>query len=260
MTGTNALLSYVNLADTVSILAANGVTSSLPASNLQDPVVARVWRANALGATTLDLDFGSAQPIGVVAVFGLTAAASDTVVVSLSNLSRGGFEVFMSAITLTGFDPNYGQFLKYFATPLSARYVRVSFVVPSRVSLGYVDVGRLWVGSYPVLSRNISVGGTEQFEDPSSVTTGTKSGIDWIDVRPMRRRRGFSFVAGSAADRDVLRDLQRVAGIKGQILFAPDPTDDWGHQMILGRLVSLQPITQTARPVFANSFDVRQSI
>jgi hypothetical protein len=271
-----ALLSWVNWLDRVGegvAIAASSEVATQRASRLAEPQVRRRWRtAPGITSPTLDVDLGAARSIGVLALvqpddagsispnneaLGLMAA-SDTVRHRLDAVTAGAGALLDTTAIAGAWAAGVHAYVP--ASPISARYWRTDLAATSLVTTpGYVDLGRAWAGPAWQPSRgNFSYGWGRVWEDGSVISTNARSGLDFVDVGPQCRALTFGFTALTQADAAQMDELQRVAGIRGQVLFVP--FEDRRIPPVLGRLVQVQPITQPNFATFAVAFQIRQSL
>ncbi|WP_421988529.1 hypothetical protein [Roseococcus sp.] len=271
-----ALLSWVNWLDRAGegvTIAASSEVATLRASRLVEPQLRRRWRTMP-GATSpvLNIDLGAVRTIGVLALvqpddaggispnneaLGLMAP-SDTVRHRLDAVSPGAGALLDTAVLPGGWAAGAHAYVP--AAPIAARYWRADLAAASLASApGYVDLGRAWAGpAWKPARGNFSYGWGRVWEDGSTVSNNPRSGLDFVDVGPNRRALTFAFNVLTQADAAQLDELQRVAGIRGQVLFLP--FEDRRIAPVLGRLVQVQPITQPNFVAFQAAFQIRQSL
>lgn len=255
----NGVFSWVNHVDS-SALSTPAQAATLPVTNLAEPIAGKVWRS--LGSTNnyFDCDFGAAKPVQILALAGLNIGAADTVRHQLSAVSAGSAELYDSG-AITGVNPNYDYLFTLLTAAVNARYWRCSINAASLAAQGYFDVGRAWAGPIWQPASNFSYGWGETWADDSRVTSSQKSGADYIDHGPRRRIIDVSFARFSAADQAQAKELDRVAGINGQVLFIPNPDSaNRNTEGLIGRMTSVTPILQPNFSIYSKNYSIRQSL
>lgn len=271
-----ALLSWVNWLDRAGVsITASSEAGTLRATRLADGQIRRRWRASTT-TPQLDVDLGAGREVGVLALAqpddagGVDAnsealgwmASSDTVRHRLDLTTAGAGAVIDTGAVAGGWQPGYGLHLAALSNAVTARYWRCNLDAPSLAGLGFLDIGRGWIGpAWRPARGNIGYGWSWADEDGGTVTTAPRSGLDFVDYGPRRRVLTFAFRALTAADaRGPMRELQRIAGSTRQVLFATDPESGRTQEMIIGRLVQVPPITQPTFVTFEVAFQIRESL
>lgn len=258
----NGVLSWVNLADSGTMSAGSAV-ATLPVNNLQDTVVQKVWRSNASTNTYVQVDLGSAQTVGVICLAGLNIAATDTIAIALDVTTPGAGAVLSVAAAASNVVAGHGLWVYVLATSLSARYVRLTINAPSLVGTpGYIQAGRLWVGAAWQPGRNFGYGWGQNWTDGSQIDTAPRSGAEYVNLGPKRRFVSFSFDGLTEAEaRTYAREMDRVAGASGQVLFVPDPASAYIQgDSVLGRISRSGGIVQRAFSTWGHEYEIRQSL
>lgn len=127
---------------------------------------------------------------------------------------------------------------------------------------GYVQIGRMFIGAAWMPSVNYAYGAELGFQDPTEVDTSL-SGAEYFDVRSRFRVFDFElqYLSATEAYASAL-DLQRLAGISGEVLVVPDK-DDLATQparAFLGRLRQLTPVRQDQPSAFTVAFQAKELI
>ncbi len=272
------LLSWVNWLDaSVATATASSEVATLRVNRLYDPQIRRRWRTQA-GVTSayIDVDLGSAKQVGVLALVqpddagGVDAdrnalgwmTSTDTVRHRLDASTPGGGSLLDTGVQAGNWQEGYGAHIKVLSSPVNARYWRADIDAPSLVSLGYIDIGRAWIGpSWRPDKTNIDFGWGWVDEDAGVVTTSSRSGLEFVDHGPRRRTFTFSISALTEADAiGPMREMQRVAGITGQVLVCIDPEAGLGSEIMVGRLRQVNPITQPNFAMYETVFQIQESL
>lgn len=255
----NGVFSWLNYVD-CGALSTPAQAATLPVTNLAEPITGKVWRS--LGSTSnyFDCDFGSAKYIQLLALAGLNIGTTDTVRHQLSAISAGGAELYDSG-AITGVNVNYDYLFTFLNATVNARYWRCTINAASLNAQGYFDVGRAWAGPIWQPASNFSYGWGETWADASRITESSKSGAEYVDRGPRRRIVDVSFARLSAADQAQAKELDRVAGINGQVLFIPNPDSaNKNIEGLIGRIASVTPILQPNVNIYSKSYSIRQSL
>lgn len=271
-----ALLSWINWLDRAGVsITASSEAGSLRATRLADGQVRRRWRA-ATTTPQLDVDLGTGREVGVLALAqpddagGVDANSealgrmigTDTVRHRLDLTTAGAGALLDTGAVAGGWEAGYGLHLRMLSAAVTARYWRCDLSAPSLTSLGFLDLGRAWIGpAWRPARGNIAYGWGWTDEDGGTVATSPRSGLEFVDRGPRRRVLTFAFRSLTAADaRGPMRELQRIAGSTGQVLFSLDPDAGRTAETIIGRLVQVPPITQPNFVTFEVAFQIRESL
>lgn len=246
--------------DTGAIIVASDEVSTLPALNITSPVVQKVWRA--LTTTpTLDIDFGASASIDVLALFGLSMIAGDTVRHKLSNVSQGATDVLDTGAINCGVIDGYFQHVRLLNAPVTARYWTIVFSAASRSAEGYVDIGRAWAGLLWEPDINFSYGWSRGWIDTADVPRAKRSGVAFPSEGATYRKISVTYEQLGDTESDEAAEIDRVCGRHQQLIFIPDRAGDLFRRPILGRLSDTSPIKQPdSSEVFTKTFDVEQDL
>lgn len=251
--------SYQNhIDDAVTTLTASSTAGNMSISNLTDPRVGRRWRAtdaNCYGQA----DFGTNKSIDVVALVFPRDTAFPTGTIRHCFDANGGTPglgaVYDSTAIDIGLVEGYGIHVLRLPSTISARYWRWTYVLTS----AFVDTGRAWAGEVWAPAVNFSWGADDLWEDLSSVTSSSRSGADFVDIKPRRRLFGFALEYLSDPEALVAREIARICGISKQMLVMKDP-DELATDSIIGRMTKVNPITNVRWPIKATAYEVRESL
>lgn len=282
----NILIAYQNRTDE-GTLSGGTWLSTLPLANLQNRLVQRVARSSGvtLAATKFDMDFGSAKTIGVIALVvhnmsvgaKVRMRADDAADFATPTYDSGWIDVWPTGMIpqdlLNWEDDNFwlgtlsansragyqSPFIHVPSAPQSYRYWRVE-VDDTTNSDGYVQIGRLFMAATWTPTINYNYGAELVYKDTTPIETSL-SGAEYFDVRG--RVREFSFTLEGLTNTeayDIVLQLQRVAGISGEILQIPDQDDTTRipARAYVGRLVDLQPINNNTPDRFKVQLKVRE--
>jgi hypothetical protein len=257
-----SLFSWQNWIDTAT-LAAGDQATTLPVANLKDRRVQKCWRSGTSTATYFTADFGAAQQIDVIALFGLTLSETDTVRIRLSNTALGDGEILDTTALASGVLDGYDQYVYLPEASLSARYLRIDVDAASRAAIGNFDLGRAWVGPGWFPAIGYSLGQGVKWNDDSTVIRSPRSGATFVDKTPPYRSRDISFEWLSQDDQNALMDMDRLVGRGGQMLFIPDTQGDLARDPLLGRQDQINNVTQPLNiypAAFSRQFTLTQDL
>jgi hypothetical protein len=258
------LLAFENHVDKAATsLTASSETTGLGVANLADLSIQRCWRCLATSGW-VQADLGADKEIGVIAFAvprsGVMMGALDTVRVQLD--ADGGVPgtgaLYDSTALAGGVDPGFGYYLRWFATPLQARYCRVTIDVGVS-GLAYFQVGRLWIAPYVQPGRTFAYDWSREWDEQPSVVKAPRSGMRFRNRGPRFRSLALAFNALSAADADALEDGDIIVGRSGQMLVSTHP-DTPARRTLFGTPQASSPILHRAFPVFAKAYLVEEDL
>lgn len=284
----NVLLAWQNRIDEATVSGGSWI-STLPLSNIKNTIYQKVARStNALTTSTqFNADFGVARPIGLVSLLAhnLSEASTFRLRGDITNsfttpaYDSGWLEVYpigtLPTSLLNWEDDNFwagrlsqsdliglqSPFVHVLGEEKSLRYWRVE-INDTANPAGYLNLGRVIFARGWRPDVNYTYGAATAYFDASPVATSL-SGAQYFDERPRGRVIRFALDAMSEIEAyNYALELQRVAGITGEVLIVPD-TDDVGYvplRAFAGRLTSLQGIANTYPERFASTFEIREII
>lgn len=281
----STLIAYPNRTDE-STLSGGAWTATLPLSNLQSRLIAKVARSTdaANASTKFDLVLAKKRLIRVLSLVNHNLSSTSTYrirsfadagftnliydsgvaavwpVVYPSGILEWEADNFWSGQLLDEDKIGYNLTLVHvLATATFAQYFRFEFFDSSNPA-GYVQIGRLFLASewQPVV--NMNYGASLAYETKTAISEAI-SGAEYFDRRTPYRVARFT-LGFMSEDEGMARafDLQRTAGIDGEVLYMWD-TKDTVHRLrrsFLGRLRSLSAIDM---PYFNNtqtSFEIKE--
>lgn len=273
---TNCAIGYVNRIDATGVtFSASAEVAIDPAQNVADSQVGKRWRILAITGT-LSVDFLSAVSMDVFSAFQPWDAehtargwnmlsATDTVRWKLGS-TVGGTDGYDSGSIACNIAAGYGAAVHVAPATKTGRYLEFSFNAASYatkvVPQTFTDWGRLWCGPLITPSINPVYGYADEWRDSSEVSIAPRSGVEFVDELWQQRAVAFELnYLNEAEGRGTFKELSRVAGIRGQVLFMRDPSDSTylPTEAILGRLERTAPIIHPAFSFYNRSFAIRQS-
>lgn len=280
----NCILSFDNkvLSYRTQITPYTHEVSGLGINRVKDPQIRRRWRTPSGDTSpTVDFDFGvpidadviawvqpdnaggwdgDGLPMGICANTDLIRHLLDLGDPFPLNLFGTAYD---SANVQMNTKVGFGVHCHLLPSTTNFRYMRTSFSCPSlNGTVGYLDMGLVWVGKTFKPTYNMAYGYNWFFSDTSTITNVQTSGLDFVSVGPKRRNIVFGFDALTDDEADIVSQMQRAVGNSKQVLFIPDPDDltsDFG-QPIVGRLVNADPIALPSVNRFTKSFTLIQSL
>jgi hypothetical protein len=143
---------------------------------------------------------------------------------------------------------------------VSVRYWKVEILDTTNED-GFIQIGRLFMARGWTPSVNYAYGAGLGYNDPSPVATSL-SGAEYFDMRSKYREMSFTleYITDTEAYSYAL-DLQRLAGISGEVLVMPDGGEDVGQQPLrsfVGRLKQIGKVTQPKPTTFSVQFEVKE--
>lgn len=257
------ILSWVNLIDASAVvLTASDTSGDLSISNVADTIIGRRHRTTVLTAYG-QADFGSNKTIDVVALRfprDTTFPTSGTVQHEFDadgGTPGTGAAHDSGAIAINTTD-GYGYHLYKLSSPVTARYWRWNFNVSG---VTFIDTGRAWAGEVFEPTINVDGGWSDDWADLSRVAAADRSGAEYVDSRPRQRVMAFGYSALSASERDTMREMQRLSGLSGQVLFCLDP-DNPSVLTNIGRANRTTPILHRRLSIdlYSKAIAIRESL
>lgn len=283
----NIFLAWQNRTDE-GILSGGSWTTALPLSNMQNRQVQKVSRTtNATNAATkFDIDLQASRIIGVVAlvVHNLSVGAKVRVLAAQNasftgpTYDSGQIDAWPYGVIpqdlLEWEDDNFwlatltqeqragfqSPFIHRLTSVVNARYWRVE-IYDANNPAGYIQIGRLFMARGWTPSINYIYGAGLGYQDPTPVETSL-SGAEYFDIRSKYRVMTFDleYISDSEAYGYAL-ELQRLAGVSGEVLVMPDGGSDVGQQPLrsfVGRLRQIAPVKQPQPSTYSVSFEVKE--
>jgi hypothetical protein len=254
------LIAWRNLADD-AVLTSDSEAATLPASNVQQEHVVRVWRTVAgVKSAYLIFDMGSAVACSVLAALGLNFTASATVRVRASDADA---TVESSLLLDTGVldaevVDGYGAIYKSF-TETAARYWRIDFADAGVES--YLQVGRIFLGPSWTPTHRMLLGASYTSDDPSIIGR-SRAGQQFADILP--QRRVLQFELAFMDEEEMFTNafaIARAAGRVSDVLVIPNPSSDYlSQRSIFGTLAASQPLVNDVLYLYRQKFIVEERL
>ena len=263
------LLGFPNKID-VATLSGGSWETALPLINLQTTTLRDVARTvdTALTSTTFDITFAHTEGPRCLGLFNHNLSLQATVRWIASNLADfsvlrydsgelDAWPIVYPPSMLRWEDQNWwdGRYnttqregytpahIIPMATEVFAIYWRCIISDVSNAA-GHIDIGRVFIGPAHQPIINMSYGAAIMWE-PNTKVQVYRQGAEEFDVR--RACRVKTFALNNMLEDEALGwafELQRQAGIHGEVVYIEDPDDTWQaiRTRFLGRLRKLAPI------------------
>ncbi len=206
---------YENVADEAE-LTASSETSSLPASNVQDPRPTRVWRTSGAASESLVLDLGTARSVSMAALLEHNLTAEATVTLQANSSDSWGSPPLEESLGW-----HSGLIVEFFEAA-EYRYWRLVIADGGNAD-GYVQIGRVWLGGYFQPARDFSKDFTVRRVDPSTVVY-SDSGSKSVGERTPYRVVELNFP--STEEKAEFEQVVEAAGVGGDLIAALDPGNE----------------------------------
>jgi hypothetical protein len=198
-----------NDVDAGAVSASNSV-ASLPASNVKDFDIQRVWRA-ASNSASLFVDTGRLLTLGVVAGINSNATLGDTFRVRASTTDAGvASNLSYDSGSLQGVDPVWGQFIHFPFPPVPYRYLRLDMTQQDPPEIGRLMAGEAWRST-----RHMSLVTTPEslWRDPSrwSYSIGQNLFVD-----SLAPQRGYRFTVRGVSDDEKISQIDEMNRLRGR--------------------------------------------
>ncbi len=241
------------------VYSAGSWDANNPLTNLSDRRLQRVARSTnaTTGSTQFQVDLGMARAIRVIAIPYHTISTAGTIRIRANTSASFGSAPYDSG-TLNVWPGGFtietvqGMNLGFTLVPAAAQTYRYWLIeiVDTGNAAGHVDLGRLILAAGYQPSFNMAYGAKVGIRT-NTTRQETPGGQAMFNKQPQRRTFAFSL-----DDIDVDEalangfDMQRIAGLDGQIHFVFDPSDDAAHMARRSFLCTLNTLSPTEYPYF----------
>lgn len=282
----NVFLAWQNRTDEGG-LSGGSWLPSLPLVNLQNRQVQKVARSTdaSPASTRFVIDLGQARPIGVLALVVHNISVLGQVRVTASDVAgfervlydSGAVDVWPAGMIpqalLEWEDDNFwlgtlsqqaragyqSPFIHLLPVSQTLRFWKVE-VLDGTNPDGYVHIGRLFMAAGWRPGRNFAYGNELVYEDPTPIEASL-SGAEFFDSRA--KYRVFRFSLPALTDDEAysrVLELQRLAGISGEVLLVPDSDDitRMPQRAFVGRLRSIGALAQQLPARQGATFEIKE--
>lgn len=285
----NLAIIYRNFADLGSLSGGNWLPGSLRLDNLQTPYLAEVARSadTAPASTRLDADLGRVASIGGIAFGPTTARTSatfrvrawydaghtsplyDSGVIAFPGVAVDSLELeweedgFWAGISDEVEDQGKGiTVIHLTGSSVVARYWGVEIFDEGNPA-GFIDVGRLIIGSVWQPSFNYSYDGNEFGLDPLTDVEESRSGVRYFN--PRNSRRTFSFAFPYLPEDETFDQVYRLAtrsGTHNHVVVIPRPGDlgSYQREAFIGTLGMMPSVRRVAHGLASTSFKIEEAL
>lgn len=223
--------------DTAAITSLSAA-SAHAAANVQTAFPKQTWRSTGLSNEWLKFDMSLATSINFVSFFAnnLTNAATVKVYAHASDLgdTEAAWAGASYSATITSFDTRAALYVP--AASQSYQWWLLTFTDAGN-SAGYIEVGKVAIGSSTSPTDNISENLTENLMDPSE-QNATLGAMIYTTERQAYKTFDFEFVDITTADQAYLRNIYNTVGKKTPIVISFDS--------------DIEPVNLTAYGVFTS--------
>jgi hypothetical protein len=204
-------IAYSNLIDDLASTAftASGAATGFPVTNVQEQRLSVRWRTESPTAQSVIIDLGSAASVTVAAVGGHNLSASATTTIAGGTSSS----VFTTAVSITR---NADLMLSFFASK-TFQYWKFSITDPTNTD-GYIEVGRLWIGTYITVSPSSLLDFTVTKKRSDMVTIG-KNRQKYASPGEGWRRFELSFPATGSTTLTAIQTMYNTVGNHTSMIF-----------------------------------------
>jgi hypothetical protein len=254
------LLAWQNKGDAATV-SAGSEKGSLPASNVQQPHIARKWHTAAgVKSSYLIFDMGSSIACALLALLGanLTAAATLQIRASDSDSSVTSSLLLDTGTIAAGVKDSYGAAYKAFAET-TARYWRIDISDPSLPD--NIQVGRVFLGPSWQPSVNLMLDWGIGVRDPSR-RTKSHGGQTHSDRK--QKIRVLDFVLDFMGETEMFEKafaLSWANGITDDVLAIPDIDGAYlSEQAVFGLLEISEPIRNQRLGIYTQRFSIEERL
>jgi hypothetical protein len=280
----NTIIGYQNRIDAVTFAAYGSWSTSLPLNNIKTRQLSKKARSTNAANSSTKLRFSTdieriVSTLGIIA-HNLSVNAtwryrvySDSGYTTLV-YDSGALDVWPSSPygtyewedvhfwDLTPTDEEIAYYTKnlIYVVPsiVSAQYYQIEFFDSSN-SDGYIELGRIFMGStyQPVLNMNL--GASIGYESATVVDTAM-SGAEFFDRRDSFRIAQFTLDHLTYAESILNNDIMKISGTDLEVLYIWDSADALNLQRrsFLGRLRSLSPISQPYNTRYQTTYEIKE--
>lgn len=271
----NAVFSYQDWVSAAGAsIAASAEVTNMPGARVATMSPFDRWRILATTGS-ITIDFGQDRACDVfiaVQPWDAEDAARNYAMLDPADLVRwklgttaGAGDVYDSGTIACGIQPGYGLTVHFPPAAKTGRYLTFSFT--SSGTTTHTDWGRIWSG--PIVEMGIkpalSSAFPDEWTDGSTVTVAPRSGVAFIDLMPQARKLDFSFEFMTTAEgQATIKELRRVAGIRGQVFCTRDPVSAYiNTEAMLALITRTAPITWSSNAAgheFSTPFSLLQTL
>jgi len=264
-----AFFGYGNAVDAPgATIAYSSQLSNLPASNVIDPDLQRVWvTANADDAWVAAV-FPSAHSIRCLGLGGWLATSGATIRRRLYSDTGMSTTVYDSGWVSADVQEGYWTSVEVLGSAVAnVRAARVDISDAARATTvvngqfaGDHIVGRLWVSSGEQPAYNMGYPYNEEMCELTEKQRGRRSGAVSVDPGPQYRKISFGYEALTEAEgRGSFKEFLRKAGIGKQVLFVPEPGGTYQpSEAMFCKRAETSPVVYADLPMWQNAMTLEE--
>jgi len=248
-----------------STATVTATSEALSIGNVLNTQPSQVWRSTTTAAQNIDITLSGEKTISGFCLYNHNL--SDGATIQLIGSNSADFSSPVSDTTWNYLDPQYGFgegeyggetgfggfsedvwryrfFVRWLTTTAYATYWRIT-ITDATNSDGYIQFGRLKLGSYWTPAINMEFGYGVKWVDPSEQTR-TRGGALRSENKEKYRKINVKFNYLDASEAVSLHDIMRTIGYQSDILFDALPEEgstESAVSTVLGRLTDWSPIT-----------------
>lgn len=213
--------------DASTITSSSEASSDLADDNVVHDHVGKPWRTSSDNGEWIAFDLGGATQIKTVGIFNHNLSASATVTLEADSAatfdSDSGSPEYSQALTIaTDADGNPHKRIVYFLDQ-TYRYWRISISDYPTNTDGYIQIGRIVMGTYYEPDRNMREGFSVAMADPSEGQNKPGTHTFWR-TKTRFRRATVAFEYMGRTQKDKLEAIFLKAGNSEPLLLALDPS------------------------------------
>lgn len=240
---------------TATTLTADAEAADLGVTNLQIRQLGSILRIPAASGY-VEWDLGSSKSFKAFSLQGTNLTSAATFRLRLSDTATTTGDILdTGAAGDAQVDDDYGAFYHVLTTALSAQYGRLDI---ADATLANMDFGRLWGGPMSAPTYDHRHGGENAPLDYSKVGV-TEAGQTVVRTGVKARVLSFTMDMTDAEAFTIARDLDRNAGLSGDVLVMLEPTGSYvSETSALGIVTQASPITTRSFDLRMKSYRVRE--
>lgn len=254
-----------NLADaTATTVTASEAATGFPASNIQETFRQVRWRSNNVtGTKTVTFDLGSSKALTVAGLLDHNMTSAATVQLRKSSDNFVANDVLVATFTMSRTDDDSETVILdpavAYITSTSERYWRIS-IADSGNADGYVEMGRVFLGTYTEMTKNYMVGWGIKPVD-LSIRRRSLNGVVHVNVKPQYRTLDLAFRVVTRVQKDAIRKIADSIGANKAAWFDVDP-DNAARDLyvIYGRLAEVPRFENTRWNLWSLSLTIEEDV
>ncbi len=245
----NARFYYFNLLtqeETTATISSGGEDAFYPVSNLKHPHALKTFRSSGSVTSVIVFDFQTAVTADTFLAVGSSIGTLDLTAVTIEANATNVWSGPAFTTTVTDFDYAANFASKTFSAAQTYRYWRLTLTGTS----GYVEIGKMFLGSAVTLaSNNISIGFEYGSEDLSETVKG-RYGQRFIDVITDVKTFSGSIGLMTTAETETIEDMYTYCGTSEPLWVVVDPDE----LIVINKDVLSGYFYFKSRPKFTNDF------